>query len=450
MLTENTLNTIFVLLSILNGLVWGWFALDSRREGKARAVKISLLLAGGSINLFLAIYLTLFIKTVIFFTILGFGLLFIVLFFLPIGVIPPDTTLPTRRVDERTIMFARHRLKPGTPEYETYYRDHPEHLAVDERTRARPGLFSPDSKYPDPLAYAAADTSFKITEALHPMVEGEPAPDQHPLTPQAAARYIKGMAEHFGAVEVGITELQPYQVYSHIGRGPGEYGAPVELNHQFAIAFTVEMDYDLVAAAPTGPVSVESAHQYVEAGKISVQLADAIRSLGYPARAHMDANYRVVCPPVARDAGLGEIGRISLLMSPKMGPRVRLGVVTTDLPLVVDPPSRDPAVIDFCTICQKCATNCPSNSIPFGERTMEDGVLRWKLNDETCFAYWNQIGTDCAICMAVCPFSHPDTPLHNLVRWGIARSGFFRRAALQMDDLLYGKYPQKGRRPDWL
>ena len=51
-----------------------------------------------------------------------------------------------------------------------------------------------------------------------------------------------------------------------------------------------------------------------------VQLAAAIRDLGYPARAHIDGNYRVIAPLVARDAGLGEIGRMGLLMTPRWVP----------------------------------------------------------------------------------------------------------------------------------
>jgi ferredoxin len=79
-----------------------------------------------------------------------------------------------------------------------------------------------------------------------------------------------------------------------------------------------------------------------------------------------------------------------------------------------------------------------------------DGTTRWKLNPDTCFRYWNIAGTDCARCMAVCPFSHPDTFSHNLIRWGIARSGIFRRAALWMDDLFYGRKPPPRQSPAWV
>ncbi len=451
MLTKNTLDLILIGLAALAFLSMGGFALLSWQEREPRAARIAAGLAiGMGSSLYLAIYFAIIIKIAILSGIGGALLLFAILCLLPIGNLPPDISTPTARFDERQIMFARHRLHPGSPEYAAYYAEHPEHQAADDRTRARPGLFSPLSKFASPLASASGTASFEITEALHPLVEGEPVTQTHPLTPQQATRYLKGLARHFGALDVGITLLQPYHVYSHIGRGPGGYGKPVELDQRYAIAFTVEMSPDIVGAAPTGPISMESAHQYVEAGKIAVQLAQTIRNLGYPARAHMDANYRVICPPVARDAGLGEIGRIALLITPRHGPRVRLGVVTTNLELIPDEPSRHPAVIDFCNICQKCARNCPSRSIPAGPRQDFDGVPRWRINDQTCFAYWNEIGTDCGICMSVCPFSHPDHPMHNFVRWGIAHSGFFRRFALWMDDLFYGKQPTRKPPPAWL
>ncbi|MEJ2484166.1 MAG: reductive dehalogenase domain-containing protein [Anaerolineales bacterium] len=451
MLPETILNAILIGIGLLGGVFLAWFAIVSIQEREPRAARVSAVLAiVWWIAFYLATYFAFNIKTAIFYSILGlFGISF-VLFLLPIGKLPPDKHHPTQRFDERLIMFARHRLQPGTPEYQHYYDLHPEHKAVDDRTRARPGLQSPNSKFAHPSAFAATDAGFAITEALHLLVEGEPAASQHPLTPQQAASYVKGLARQYGAAEVGITTLNPAYVYSHVGRGPGEYGSPIDLGHPYAIAFTVEMDHRAMQSAPQGPSIVETAHQYVEAGKIAVQLAASIRALGYEARAHMDGNYRVICPPIGRDAGLGEIGRMSLLMTPKFGPRVRLGVVTTHLPMITDPPKPDPAMIDFCMVCQKCAQNCPSNSIPFGPRKEADGVLRWRINPETCFAYWNEIGTDCGICMAVCPYSHPDHPLHNAIRWGNARSGAFRRLALWMDDLFYGKHPKRKSLPEWL
>jgi ferredoxin len=72
----------------------------------------------------------------------------------------------------------------------------------------------------------------------------------------------------------------------------------------------------------------------------------------------------------------------------------------------------------------------------------EDGVMRWKINHEACFNYWNITGTDCGKCIQVCPFSHPNNLMHNIVRNGIKNSYLFGQIALQMDNLFYGKFPE--------
>lgn len=346
-----------------------------------------------------------------------------------------------RRVDERDIMFARGRLRPGSPEFDTYYRMRPENLSSDNHTRSLPGLLSPDAEKAEPLSFAVADACFSVTEALRDSVDGNVAPVRQDRSPEDWTKTLTRLALDWGAKDVGVAELEPAHVYTHIGRGTGAWGSEVSLDHRWALAFTVEMDHRAVAQAPDAPVVAESARQYVESAIIAIQLASVIRDQGWPARAHTDGNYRVIAPLVARAAGLGEIGRMGLLMTPRLGPRVRIGVVTTDIPLAPSTPSDDFSVLDFCAICKKCATNCPVGAIPFGDRIEMDHGRRWVIDDETCFRYWNVIGTDCATCMKVCPYSHPDNLMHNLVRKTIRVSPGTRSLMLWMDDLVYGRKP---------
>jgi ferredoxin len=374
----------------------------------------------------------------------------VVLFLLPIGRVERGNDVPRQRFDERDMMFARARLVPGSLEYTAYYATRPKNLAGDEETRALPGLLSPTAPKANPLAFASAKASFCLTAALREEVDGLVAEEEMNITPAHATTFVKNIARYYGAGTVGVAALQPYHVYSHIGRGVGEYGAPIPVEHRYAIAFTVEMDHVMIGSAPQAPGVMESARQYVEAARIGLQLGYLIRGLGYPARAHIDGNYRVIAPLVARDAGLGGIGRMGLLMTPELGPRVRLGVVTTDLPLVPDQRADDTSVIDFCRICKKCAENCPSRSIPFDDRKETDGTLRWRIDSYTCFRYWNLMGTDCGVCMAVCPYSHANNLPHNLVRWSLRQSGLARRAMLRMDDLFYGRKPPPRRLPAWV
>ena len=412
--------------------------IEKEKKAAIRGITITLI---GSIILAGSFLLPAQGKIAVLVVLLALAVLLTILFYLPVGQVSPEPSQPNQQVDEREIIFARARLEPGSERYQIYYRDHPDHKAPDDASRNKPGLLSPDASLTDPLQSAAADASFFLTGALRDAVDGSVAEKQVTGSPEEFTQTIKYLSAHYGALDTGITELHPGHIYSHIGRGSGVYGDPVELDHQNAIAFTVEMDFALTGSAPYPPITIESGHQYAEFARVAVQLAAFIRSIGYQARAHIDGNYRVITPLVARDAGLGEIGRMGLLMTPRQGPRVRVGVVTTDLPLVPDVYSFNKSLIDFCRICKKCADNCPSQSIQHGDRSVDNGVLRWKINPESCYHYWTIVGTDCGKCMAVCPYSHPDNWVHNLVRWGITRSGNFRRAALVLDDFFYGKKP---------
>jgi ferredoxin len=410
-------DTVAAISLLALGLVmllgFGVFGLLSVREGERRAARVAFAVAIlASLPFFLASLLPVAVRLVVLGVIAAGGIVGVVLFVLPIGRVERGNDVPWQRFDERDMMFARWRLVPGSPEFESYYAMRPENRAVDDEIRALPGLLSLTASKAHPLAFASAEASFSLTRALREEVDGPVAPLRSELTPAQMTPFIKSLARYYGAYTVGITELRPYHVYSHIGRGSGKYGAPITLDHRYAIAFTVEMDRAMMGATPEASGVMESARQYVEAARVALQLGYFIRWLGYPARAHIDGNYRVIAPLVARDAGLGEIGRMGLLMTPELGPRVRLGVVTTDLPLIPDQRDDNTSVLDFCRICQKCAEACPGQSIPFGDREEIDGALRWRINAESCFRYWNRIGTDCGRCVAVCPYSHPNNPAH--------------------------------------
>ncbi len=357
--------------------------------------------------------------------------------------------IPASRIDERDIMFSRRLLKKNTARYNDYYNRFPDRKDDDDRSRSRPGLLSRESTLYHPVSFVAAKTAFDTIEALAGEIDGPVHPDKQDLNAVSASRFLKNWAKKMGALEVGITGLKEYHLYSFRGRDQN-YGRKVMRDHDFAIAFTVEMDKEMMDAAPKGPTVMESAGKYLNAGIIAVLLAKFIRNMGYPARAHIDGNYEVVCPLVARDAGLGDIGRMGVLMTPELGPRVRIGVVTTNMELEPDLPKPDPSMLHFCELCKKCAAVCPGQSISFESGTEVEGIKRWRIDQGSCYDYWCKTGTDCGRCMAVCPYSHPNNILHNMVRYGIKNSTAFRRLAVLLDDLFYGKKPKSKDYPDWM
>jgi ferredoxin len=436
------MGSVVLFLSLL-------FAIPSFSRHEVRAGMTGLAGAlGGAVILAAAIHLHPG-ATILAGMLVGLGITGWMLLALPVGRGERINERPSARVDERTIMLARWRLKPGTPHYATYYRENPGHKAMDDAIRSLPGLLSSAAPMADPLAFAAAEAGFFVAESLREAVDGSVAPTRLTLSPEATSRYLKHLARFFGARNCGIAEVKDYQVYSHVGRLSDIYGEPIVLIHPYVLVFTFEMAEEMVCTAPRAQEVMETAHQYSEAAQTAVQMAAWIRATGYEARAHIDGNYRLILPLAGRDAGLGEIGRMGLLMTPDLGPRVRLSAVTTTLPLVPDRPGDNLAMLDFCLICRKCAENCPGRAIPLDDRREIDGALRWKINAEKCFQYWNTVGTDCGRCMQVCPYSHADAPAHNLMRWLVARSGVARRLALRLDDWIYRRKPHSRPGPRW-
>jgi len=353
------------------------------------------------------------------------------------------------QVDERDTMFARMAYTPGGPAYTDYYQRHPERRELDDALRRLPELCGEGSVTYDPLNSRIAPAIFELLAGWHHQVDlpgaGEPVAAATPEERAALTRHLKGLARYYGAVDVGIAELTPEVVYSHVGRREAEYGVPVDLRHRYAIVFAVEMDYRFISAAPNLPVVVESSHQYLEAAKVGLALGANIRALGWDARVHMDGNYLGVLPPLAARAGLGEIGRLGLLVTERWGPRVRLGMVTTSLPLVPDRP-RPFGLEAFCRRCKKCADNCPGRAISLDDHP---GAAGWQISWEQCYKYWRIVGTDCAICINSCPYAKPQSPFHQLTRVAIRDSEPARRAALWLDDYLYGRRPFRRWEPDW-
>ncbi|MDE5421422.1 4Fe-4S dicluster domain-containing protein [Ancylomarina sp. DW003] len=357
--------------------------------------------------------------------------------------------IPLNKIDERNVMFSRNELVVDSDVYKAYYEKYPEKKALDDAFRNEAGLCNEKSLFNHTFAFAAAHASFFAVGQFKKAVDGQINPNQKEISSEKMSAFLKPWAKKLGALDVNYCELKDYHWYSHKGRGD-EYGSEVNNTHSHAIAFTVEMTEEMVQAAPQSSIVMESAQQYLDSGRIAIQIAEFLRHLGYSARAHIDGNYQVVCPLVARDSGLGEIGRMGLLMTPKQGPRVRLGVVTTDFPLKTKDRKKLNYMLDFCLHCKKCATVCPSKSISSDEPKLVEGVKRWQINSESCFTYWCKAGTDCGRCMAVCPYSHPDNLLHNAIRLGIKHSPLFRKIAAPLDDFFYGRKPKSKKLPEWM
>jgi len=282
--------------------------------------------------------------------------------------------------------------------------------------------------------------------------EGDVSPERIPVSnPTAMAHKIKEIARFFGADVVGISNLDQVYVYSHRAGGrPAEGlkpGDSIHLPHKYAICLGFAGDYDRYMACPSQITDIE----YQMGNKSTIVptflLAAYIREMGYSARAHSNVGSEVNPIPLAVNAGLGELGRHGLLIHEEYGSRLHLSVVTTDLPLTVDEPV-DIGVEDVCKLCMKCARNCPSYSISFGDKVVINGVAKWAINVESCYKMRMSKGqwAICLCCVASCCYNKRTAWWHSLAVWGLKKTPIPLRPIiikplLWIDDLIWRKKP---------
>lgn len=310
------------------------------------------------------------------------------------------------RYDERDTMFARMTYENGKEQYNDYYRRNPDKKLTDDELRAMPQMGEAGSVMYNAINSPIVDGTFQFLAALHPLCDSAPCgkPVENVDKTEMTAR-IKGLASYYHAVKVGITPVNDKHIYTHRGRKPENYGDAIGEQYPHAIVFAVEMDRDSINRAPQLSTAIASTKGYMDGAIIGMVLKHYINALGYEARNHMDGNYLVLAPLLARDAGLGQLGRNGLLVTKEYGPRVRLGVVTTNLPLDFDLPD-DFGLLELCTECGICSKTCPGKAISKEGPADYQGTKGFKIHHEECYRRWRSLGTDCGICLANCPLSN--------------------------------------------
>jgi reductive dehalogenase len=478
-----TFDTTFILILSLVNLailcVAGLFTYESVREQEPRAPKFGA--AGIAFHILLGILIlswpAIRIPIACF---LGIGLAVQALFLIPYrgkaakakgaaDYLKGDGS-DFKRADERDMVFARNAMVPGSEQYEAYYQAHPGKKEYDDRRRKRGGPLgktgSIDGRYRPNVSMLVSSIEFptmlgdkayvdpESTASRTPFISKEEVSTKADMDPAKATRIVKEWAKHLGADLVGVCKVDPRWLYSHRGRifydDWENWGKEIADPLPYAVVVATEMDYDMISSAPHTPTMVESGYNYARGAYITTILSRWFGAMGYKAIAQHNRHYDTVEVPMAIDAGLGELGRFGYLIADKFGPRVRLFSVETDMPLVPDKPI-DIGAEKFCEACVKCGETCPSKSIPIEkEKRVDRGIERWTLNAETCFEYWGKIGTDCCVCMAICPYSRPNRSVHRFVKYMLRHSYLARVIFPTIDNILYGRRWKPRKALDWM
>ncbi|MCB1436971.1 MAG: 4Fe-4S dicluster domain-containing protein [Rhodobiaceae bacterium] len=246
--------------------------------------------------------------------------------------------------------------------------------------------------------------------ALKPLQDGQVSarPARNSRDAKTNSEALKALSHYLGSAITGICEIPDYCWYSH-----DKHGKPIEPYHKYALVVLIDQGYEtfLGASGNDWISGSQSMRAYLRGAEITGVMAEMIREMGYPARSHSSLDSHVLHVPLVLHAGLGEQSRIGeSAINPFLGMRFKTAVLTTDMPLHADKPI-DFGVQTFCSKCLKCARECPSQAIPFGDKVIFNGYETWKPDSERCTMYraTNHKGSGCGRCVKVCPLSKDTT-----------------------------------------
>ena len=150
------------------------------------------------------------------------------------------------------------------------------------------------------------------------------------------------------------------------------------------------MNQCLIERAPSRALGIHAWGIYLDLMQIALKVSRYIENEGYKAHILLPFLSRNSFQKLGEEAGLGRIGVNNLLVTQRHGPRVRLGVIETDMPLVPDSRLKTD-IRTFCNECQRCINLCPPGAIT------QKGFDMFK-----CVGYFSRT-YGCGICLAACP-----------------------------------------------
>ncbi len=158
------------------------------------------------------------------------------------------------------------------------------------------------------------------------------------------------------------------------------------------------MDSEILETPPGDDAKDLNDTAYVKALILTTKISDYLRNEGYGTEIVDPMNSKVNLSLLGQKAGLGHIGTSGLLITPELGPRLKVSAIFVSIAnLPVKENTEHVWIPEYCEICGKCVKACPEKALVEVDSCCGSEV---ELVKKSCIGC-NQ---GCTYCIEACPF----------------------------------------------
>lgn len=199
---------------------------------------------------------------------------------------------------------------------------------------------------------------------------------------------FENYAHSLGISSVGYTQMTPNLMIKD-----------KFIQYPFTIVLNMEMDMDIIETAPGVDAQDLNNTAYVKTFILTTKLSDYLRKNGYATEVAHPEGGIVNFSALGQKAGLGHIGKSGLLITPELGPRLKVSAIFVSIAnLPVEEDNKHTWIPKYCDKCSKCVKACPHEALIEKETCCGDKEI--ELIKKNCIG----CSQGCTYCIEGCPF----------------------------------------------
>ena len=196
---------------------------------------------------------------------------------------------------------------------------------------------------------------------------------------------IEKYSKELGIIEMGYTKVSKDIVFE------GN-----ELNYSNAIVFTIPIKMTIINEGASLQGKEYNSKLYDEFLEITIAISNEIKKLGFKTQIINPREKLLNLVDLAKDSGIGYKGRSGLLISEKLGPRLKIaGILTSIENLPFNNKNTHKWIENYCKDCKKCEERCPEKALKENSYIYIDN-----LEQDECTGS----SQGCIYCIKECPF----------------------------------------------